>query len=279
MDNFGQMLSASLADVDLSNPINYNHPLAKGLVGFWLPLPSLAGGTKLYDLTRYRTHGTLTNMDPRTDWVVGRRTYRLSFDATLNQYIELASVAFGSGSSWPSFTQAVAVVPFSISSSIRCIYRSKASPNHGLYHYSDNMLHNEAGTEINVSVTPGSSYHVVYTQGTANLGYHKWFVNSVETDNVNSRETASNDIVRICGDWWSQTFDGQLLYFMQWANRDMSNLSVSELYEEAIGGFPTLLNRTRLWLPASAAAPSQTLLDYERGFRRGFSRGISVGTC
>jgi hypothetical protein len=46
--------------IDLGNPINKAHPLARGLVSFWLPLSNSYGGTKVYDLCGFN-HGTLIN--------------------------------------------------------------------------------------------------------------------------------------------------------------------------------------------------------------------------
>lgn len=40
----------------------------KGLVGAWVPALGPTGAT-LYDVSGYGNHGTLTNMDPATDWV------------------------------------------------------------------------------------------------------------------------------------------------------------------------------------------------------------------
>jgi hypothetical protein len=39
------------------------------LQGFWLPLPHLTGGSRLYDVSVYQRHLDLTNMDPATDWI------------------------------------------------------------------------------------------------------------------------------------------------------------------------------------------------------------------
>jgi hypothetical protein len=67
-------------------PINWAHPLNRGLVSWWLTLPGAYGRAfKWFDLCN-RNHGTLTNMDPGTDWVgpQGRRGGwgALSFDGT-----------------------------------------------------------------------------------------------------------------------------------------------------------------------------------------------------
>lgn len=58
--------------VNWNSPINWQHPLNRGLAGWWLPTPNHRGGTVLRDLTG-RNHGTLTTMDPASDWVVPNR--------------------------------------------------------------------------------------------------------------------------------------------------------------------------------------------------------------
>jgi hypothetical protein len=50
----------SLLNIDLSNPINWDHPLNRGLAAWWLALPQWSGGSKWYDLVG-KNDGTLTN--------------------------------------------------------------------------------------------------------------------------------------------------------------------------------------------------------------------------
>lgn len=54
--------------VDWQDPINRQCSLNRGLVGWWMGTPLCFGGTRMVDLLN-RNHGTLTNMDPATDWV------------------------------------------------------------------------------------------------------------------------------------------------------------------------------------------------------------------
>lgn len=58
----------SYLSVDWTNPINWSHPLNRGLVSLWLNVPHWQGGTVLRDLAK-RNNGTLTSMDPPNDWV------------------------------------------------------------------------------------------------------------------------------------------------------------------------------------------------------------------
>src|SRR5688500_11296274 len=57
--------------VSLLGPVNRLHPLNRGLVAWFLTLPGLSGGLKWHNLMDLSNgpHGTLTSMDPPTDWV------------------------------------------------------------------------------------------------------------------------------------------------------------------------------------------------------------------
>lgn len=52
-----------------------------GLVGCWVPQMGPTGN-RLLDLSGYGNHGTLTNMDPATDWVPGPNGWALDFDGS-----------------------------------------------------------------------------------------------------------------------------------------------------------------------------------------------------
>jgi hypothetical protein len=56
-----------------------------GVVGYWAPCLGPTG-TRLHDVSRYNNWGTLTNMDPPTDWVIGGGQYALDFDGS-NDYV------------------------------------------------------------------------------------------------------------------------------------------------------------------------------------------------
>jgi len=60
--------------------------LRQGLVGAWCPSVSGPYGYRLPDLSGYGNHGTLTNMDPGSDWVVSGGKGALDFDGS-NDYV------------------------------------------------------------------------------------------------------------------------------------------------------------------------------------------------
>ena len=61
--------------LDYGTPINWAHPLNRGLVERWQALPGQRGSGSLMGLTREQGRaGVLTNMDPATDWLADRHS-------------------------------------------------------------------------------------------------------------------------------------------------------------------------------------------------------------
>jgi hypothetical protein len=58
-----------LGDVDPAQPLDPISSLTDGLQGFWLPLPKLTGGSRLYDLSGYGRHGSFIDMGDEA-WAV-----------------------------------------------------------------------------------------------------------------------------------------------------------------------------------------------------------------
>lgn len=72
--------------------------LRDGLVGAWCPSLLATAGT-LLDRSGRNNHGTLTNMDPATDWVQSGGRGALDFDGTNDQVNTTASVPTGNARS------------------------------------------------------------------------------------------------------------------------------------------------------------------------------------
>lgn len=71
--------------VDWSNPVNWDHPLNRGLVAWYLASPNRGGwGSVTWRDLCQRYNGTLTSMDPVTDWTTDgiHQLGKLDFDAT-----------------------------------------------------------------------------------------------------------------------------------------------------------------------------------------------------
>jgi hypothetical protein len=82
--------------------------LWRGCVGAWNPGLGPTG-TRLYDWSPYKNHGTLTNMDAGTDWVTNQGRYVLDFDGSndvvvvLNTLQQLNGLQTFSMSCWGFF--------------------------------------------------------------------------------------------------------------------------------------------------------------------------------
>ncbi len=95
----------------LPSPISVLNPLARYLVGYWAALPGSVGGSRLIDWTSpgpNGNHGTLTNMDPATDWIPNgdsRLGWALDYNGTggnviMGDITELNAIAQQSISVW-----------------------------------------------------------------------------------------------------------------------------------------------------------------------------------
>ena len=75
--------------------INRYASLRQGLVGCWCPSLG-ASGFRLIDRSGNGNHGTLTNMDPGTDWVPSGGNLALDFDG-VNDYVTASDANLPSG--------------------------------------------------------------------------------------------------------------------------------------------------------------------------------------
>lgn len=87
----GDIIVPSYAGGFARNRAEAKYPeLWRGLVGAWLPFLGLTGST-LRDISGYHNHGTLTNMDPPTDWIISEMGPALAFDGE-NDYVDCGDV-------------------------------------------------------------------------------------------------------------------------------------------------------------------------------------------
>ena len=84
--------------------------LWRGCVGAWCP--SLGpSGSRLHDYSRRNNWGTLTNMDPATDWIVSGGQYALDCDATDDQIDCGPNVPSGGACSVAAWVQRIGATP------------------------------------------------------------------------------------------------------------------------------------------------------------------------
>ena len=75
--------------IDWGYAVNWSNPLSRGMSGFWLAGFNQTGfgSVRLRDIAK-RNHGTLTNMNPASDWVFDNQLGALDFNADdVNDYV------------------------------------------------------------------------------------------------------------------------------------------------------------------------------------------------
>jgi len=159
-----------------------NPQLWNGLVGCWTMQEG--GGSTVYDLSGHGNHGTLTNMDPATDWVVGPYGRALDFDGS-DDYVNVAGAArtLGAASNlslWimvrPSF--AGAVVDYLFDSSV-------GTTGLGV------RLFNASRVDCFAYRSGGLAYQY------ATLNHNAWWNLCVVMENTNTRLQVYNDGVEL----------------------------------------------------------------------------------
>ena len=93
------------ASINWLCPVNWNHPLNRGLAGWWLPIQNQPGwkSDQLLDLTDpvYGNHGTLTQMIPSDDYFPGHPggLGSVDFDASTDRIVlsDAANLSPGTG--------------------------------------------------------------------------------------------------------------------------------------------------------------------------------------
>lgn len=102
--------------------LDRTHWMMRGLQGWW-PLQEGAGETA-FDISGKGRHGTLTNMAPDSDWVVGQRGgYSLDFPGTTERYIAIPDYVEDAGGTGYTFC---------------CWFNKDDGVTHGLFGNSDN---------------------------------------------------------------------------------------------------------------------------------------------
>ncbi|MEO1841599.1 MAG: LamG-like jellyroll fold domain-containing protein, partial [Pseudomonadota bacterium] len=133
--------------------------LWKGLVGAWVPALGNTG-EKLYDVSGNKNHGTLTDMDPATDWISDPMGPVLDLDGS-SDYIDIPSTVFDwSGTNnWSAFIwiKTTRASPYG--------YFMGTSIHHGWY------IRN-SGTNALYKIDDGSNFE--YTTGTATITDGEW---------------------------------------------------------------------------------------------------------
>ena len=138
-----------------------------GVVGAWCP--SLGPtGLRLHDHSRRNNWGTLTNMDPPTDWVVSDGQYALDFDGT-NDYVDCRPIHLAG-----DFSISVWLKSGNIAQTNRYLLSSNSPPNGNPYaliygyvsqsveFFSNAFVGSDPRTGSAITIADAAWYHVAY---------------------------------------------------------------------------------------------------------------------
>lgn len=268
--------------VDWSEPVNWAHPLNRGLVSWWLAVPGYAGyGSTVWRDLANRNHGTLTSMDPKTDWggAKGRSGGwgSLDFDGS-NDYVSIPDSQLPSGAASRSFS-----IWFNTSTSLASgnyrwaiAYGTNSIGQHVFIGFGSDTLFgsngfgvSQYGNSVAVAGYNDAKWHhgvVVFSNGIwsvfvdGNLRASKAMTTNTVTNGAASLGRWPNNATQ----YWLGMMDAVVIH-----NRALSAAEVLELYQQSLHHYPDLLSRVpmRKWFvpqgfnPAWAAG-SNVLISY-----------------
>jgi hypothetical protein len=257
------MLEALDHDIDLidwSDPVA-DHGLNEGLVGWWLADAASSGGDILFDITGRGHNGTLTNMDPATDWVhtdrPGGLTAAYDLDSTNDHVVipDAADLKFTT-----DFSLAFWIYPRSFSSFDGIIDKITGGTGYGIFMTGTGgsvwMTYNGYGGALLASsmLVQDTWNHCVFTRtsGSAN----EWFKNGVTFSNNTSGSPSAGTATLLFSNQrggGTKYMDGYLPDVRAY-DRSLSASEVMSLYSEAQLGYPNLLRRHGATAPVFVAA-------------------------
>lgn len=230
------------------NPVNRTCPLNRGLVGWWLCGRPYRGAT-WYDLCG-NNHGTLTNMDPATDWVGPIHSGAwgsLDFDGS-NDLIDIPHSSdievFGSRFSVAIWLRANAsgsyATIFSKGNNVR-LHRDNATA--GLYGVIVGLVSGGVFT-TSASFFDATPHHLVLTYDATNINIYRdgqLATASAVSGTPTGGGTTNLSLSQAAG---GAIYSGRRDDFRLW-NRAITSLEVQQVYLDSLRGYPNTLNRLR----------------------------------
>mgnify|MGYP001559138706 CR=1 FL=1 len=244
------------AAINYGQPVNWASPLTRGLVSWWLTLPNTKGGVKWYDLCG-RAHGTLTNMDPASDWVPTTRPGGFgALDFVTNDYVDFSA---GAPPSFPSGS------PFTISA--WALFRAATGRILGVPDVSANNFSKITDTAITVRCGATLTTFTVPSIGTTN--WHHVCASRTAADSVrvwlDGAESSTGALTN--AGTFAPTFIGRTS--TAYHNGQLDDITIRSIafddsevwqqYQDSQLGHPQMLQRLRRPIPfAPAAAGTDT---------------------
>lgn len=244
--------------IDYGSPINRSSPLTRGLVSWWSALPKYMGGSRFVDLCG-RNHGTLTSMDPPSDWLPSSHQGGfgcLDFDGT-NDYVATpvsTTLTAATFSFWikPRTLTAYYGFMFSRSAAVSGIHVSSDGTKLG-YIWNDafNTYTWTGGPSLTTGEWQFCCVTISPTDAVAYVGSQSAWSSGT---NAVSHTSSLIDSLRLGADSFSsRNADGLLDDFCLY-NRALAADEVYKLYQDSRLSHPLMINRIRRTMPFGAAA-------------------------
>jgi len=260
----------------LGVPVNWSHPLARGLVSCWLMNEGV--GNKIYDLSGNKNTGSFYG---DTKWVPGKYGPCLSFDGD-GDYVNLGN------SNIFDITSNTISMWVKTGTSVNQRYVLDSFVGDSPYPFALRLLANGKmrylifdGTNFplidsSVTVVDNNWHHIVGKRDTSTDKIYI-YIDSVERGNTTDTTTLStfnnnNLYLGVKGDFSASTYFNGTIDNVMIFNRALIAQEIAWLYREPFAMF----DRPSIGLLYVPPAGGQTILDYERGVR-GVNRGVMVG--
>jgi hypothetical protein len=241
--------------LNYGNLVNWDAPLNRGLVSWWLQLPQLRGGPKLFDIAG-RNHGTLTNGP--------------TWGGSLGRPGQFGALAF-SGSNYVALSQPIALTgALTIQFGIRWtaigsagVLLGGADPNYFPYIDATNIYIRSGVSPSSIAhggITDGVDYTITITCDGTNAIVYKdtTSLGSIlqQTPTVSAIGSFSDGTVGVSAS----------IFFLKYWTRQISAAEVASGIQDSRQGYPATLNWIRRPVYGSAAAATSQghLLRYRR---------------
>lgn len=255
-------------------PVNWLHPLNRGLVSWWLCVPGVMGGSRWVDLCG-RNAGTLTNMDPATDWVGPRGRPggwgAVDFDGVNDQVLVPNNSSFDGPpltiSLWAKYSAAGEL--YLVSNYLTRWILASSLANNGKLSFFSGATWASAATAAN----DGIWHNLAMTHnGSTTTFYRDGRQDGTASQTITGTRATNLQI----GGQASAYFPG-LLDSIAIHSRALSPAEVALLYQLSQQRYPGMLNRVAVG-GAWETLGGVTYPQLERGIR-GLNRGLCVGAA
>lgn len=220
-------------DVDWLDPINKDYQLNDGIIGWWMGVPTLFGGKRLWDLNNH-SHASITSIDTTSHWINTEHGPSLDFNSTNGQVI--ANITLGT-----EFSIECLVFDRGTGSSIGRIVSTDDFIE--LNKFSTSLQFAKGGSfNTTISISNNTWYHVVANFKSGSQG-------SLTVSNVNGTRTTNTFIGTYTPTSTTVEFGNQLTLTRNWGgpiqyviirNR---TVDANQAFENWKSGFDQSFNR------------------------------------